>query len=80
MLGGGISFFSFSKGLVSSLMPAVIYFDSYLIEFCFMPTKKNSFVASHKGIKSAQTEEKARGTERKARREIKKDETSTAAG
>lgn len=48
-----ISFLSFSKGLVSSLMPAVIYFDSYLIEFCFMPTKKKVFVGSHKGIKNA---------------------------
>lgn len=84
MLGGGgrrISFFSFSKGLVSSLMPAVIYFDSYLIEFCFMPTKKKLLCCeSQRNKERAQTEEKARGTERKARPEIKKDETSTAAG
>lgn len=77
-----ISFLSFSKGLVSSLMPAVIYFDSYLIEFCFMPTKKKVFVGSHKGIKNARRRRrKPGGTERKARREIKKkDETSEAAG
>lgn len=85
--GGGekksrISFLSFSKGLVSSLMPAVIYFDSYLIEFCFMPTKKKTLCwESQRNKERAQTEEKARGTERKARREIKKkDETSEAAG
>lgn len=33
--------FSFRKGLVSSLIPAVIYFDSYLIEFYFIPIKKS---------------------------------------
>lgn len=56
-----ISFLSFSKGLVSSLMPAVIYFDSYLIEFCFMPTEKPLCCESQRNKERAQTKRRKPG-------------------